>query len=596
MSTQIGQAYPLIVDKSGKPLDNGIVYIGDSGQNPENYPIQIYYDEEFSIPAPQPLRTVNGYFSRNGSPAKIFINVAECSIAVKDKFKILQWSDLNYTGILSGAGIKASDVIDESGKTQQEINSDQNSTNIKQEEINAGVNSINDMLGISSPINNDRVFVKSYHEGLNKGGGFFVYDSTRSLENDGGLVINGWIRTGFDSVNAFMFGAIGDGIADDTIAIQKAIDTVNKLNIPTGAYLISAPIKILKSNVHITGDGASSILRQITDDIDTITIGKSDTDVQAITIENLFFTRSGSTDFGSAITCENTLNLTLRNLKTDGMAWSFVFKDKNFGPSVSDCNLYNHKIGGIWWNSTSLVSSGIPATNGLSLIRVNMDNILGVQPTIAGLFWQSGEGVYAVNCEFIRQKVGMLIKPEIAAMSGAHFGKFSNCLFDMCGEHGVMMFPQNGSNIRIISFTECWFSASGLEGVVIVPDATSVINAIGFSNCQFVTNGKDGLYLAQNPNLTDVQVNGGYFLANSAITPNTYSGINNAGMGGGLVINGITSHLGDSGYANNQKHGINIGLGASGFIVTSNYLNGNSVSAINDMSGSVSKIVANNIL
>lgn len=130
MTTQIGQAYPLIVDRSGKPLDNGIVYIGETGQNPENYPVQIYYDEDFTIPAPQPLRTINGYFSRNGSPSKIFINGAECSIVVKDKFKILQWSDLNYTGILSGTGIKASDVIDESGKTQQEINN-----NIKNRDI-----------------------------------------------------------------------------------------------------------------------------------------------------------------------------------------------------------------------------------------------------------------------------------------------------------------------------------------------------------------------------------------------------------------------------------------------------------------------------
>ena len=497
----------------------------------------------------------------------------------------------------------ASQIFDESGLSQQVINNSQEAINSEQEvfnskqvEINLGVNSINDLLNINSPQDNDRVFVKSYHEGLNKGGGFFVYDSTRSLENDGGLVIKGWVRVGFDGVNAFMFGAIGDGVADDTIAIQKAIDTVNKLNIPTGTYLISAPIKILKSNVHITGDGASSILRQITNDIDTISIGNSSTDVQAITIENLFFTRSGSTDFGSAISCENTLNLTLRNLKTDGMAWSFVFRDKNFGSSVSDCNLYNHKIGGIWWNSTSLVSSGIPATNGLSLIRVNMDNILGVQPTIAGLFWQSGEGVYAVNCEFIRQKVGMLVKPEVLAMSGAHFGKFSNCLFDMCSEHGVMMFPQNGTNVRIISFTECWFSASDLEGVVLVPDATSEINSIGFTSCQFVTNGKGGLYLAGNSNLTDVQVNGGFFLANSATTPNTYSGINNAGMGRGLIVNGITSHLGDSGYANNQKYGINVALGSSDFIITSNFLKGNFSGGINDISGAVSKVINSNIV
>jgi hypothetical protein len=122
MSTQVGQVYPIISGKSGAPLDNGLIYIGEAGQNAEIYPIQIYYDEDFTIPAPQPLRTINGYFSRNGSPAKIFIKAVECSIIVKDKFKILQWLDLNYSGILSGKGINASDIIDESGLTQQDIN------------------------------------------------------------------------------------------------------------------------------------------------------------------------------------------------------------------------------------------------------------------------------------------------------------------------------------------------------------------------------------------------------------------------------------------------------------------------------------------
>lgn len=122
MSTQVGQVYSIIGDKSGAPLDNGFVYIGESGQNPENYPIQIYYDEDFTIPAPQPLRTINGYFSRNGSPAKIFINAVECSIVVKDRFNILQWSDLNYAGLLSGKGINASNVQDASGETQQQVN------------------------------------------------------------------------------------------------------------------------------------------------------------------------------------------------------------------------------------------------------------------------------------------------------------------------------------------------------------------------------------------------------------------------------------------------------------------------------------------
>lgn len=101
MSLQIGNAFQVILDKNGAPLDDGYVFIGEVGQNPEAYPIQIFYDENLTIPAPQPIKTTNGYFARNGNAAKIFCAVSSCSITVRDKNNILQWLDLGYTGVLN---------------------------------------------------------------------------------------------------------------------------------------------------------------------------------------------------------------------------------------------------------------------------------------------------------------------------------------------------------------------------------------------------------------------------------------------------------------------------------------------------------------
>ena len=39
-----------------------------------------------------------------------------------------------------------------------------------------------------------------------------------------------------------MFGAIGDGVADDTAAFQAALDTKAKLHVPDGVYLVSRPL------------------------------------------------------------------------------------------------------------------------------------------------------------------------------------------------------------------------------------------------------------------------------------------------------------------------------------------------------------------
>ena len=56
------------------------------------------------------------------------------------------------------------------------------------------------------------------------------------------------------------FGAIGDGIADDTAAINKAIDAVSTSGavlFPTGTYLITSMLKIRKSVV-LRGEGAAN--------------------------------------------------------------------------------------------------------------------------------------------------------------------------------------------------------------------------------------------------------------------------------------------------------------------------------------------------
>lgn len=121
-STGILQPYPVLFDKSGQPLDAGYVYVGQYGLNPETSPINIYWDEDLTQPAPQPIRTINGYFSRNGTPAKIFIGGAACSISVRDKSQSLVFNDLFSSGQVVASGVSASLVIDQSGLNQQQLN------------------------------------------------------------------------------------------------------------------------------------------------------------------------------------------------------------------------------------------------------------------------------------------------------------------------------------------------------------------------------------------------------------------------------------------------------------------------------------------
>ena len=85
------------------------------------------------------------------------------------------------------------------------------------------------------------------------------YDLTQA-EIDAGLTTDD-INDSYVPGNVLRYGAVGDGVTDDTTAIQDAIDvmTVNggEVLIPQGAYITTGYLK-LKDNVYLVGKGYGS--------------------------------------------------------------------------------------------------------------------------------------------------------------------------------------------------------------------------------------------------------------------------------------------------------------------------------------------------
>lgn len=111
-------------------------------------------------------------------------------------------------------GWDASFVVDASGLTQQEIN-------------NGFL--LSEMLDIPKKVDGSMVYLKSRlppNYTLKKpfsGGGRFIYDSSKSNINDGGLVIDGWVRVWDGAkVQVDWFGADPNGVLDSTEAVLKA--------------------------------------------------------------------------------------------------------------------------------------------------------------------------------------------------------------------------------------------------------------------------------------------------------------------------------------------------------------------------------------
>jgi hypothetical protein len=96
MATSILPQYPIWSEIDGSPLEDGYIYIGIAGLNAESNPQTVYFDGALSVVAAQPIRTLNGYPARSGSPAMMYV-AGDFSIVVRDKAGVLIYASLFNT-------------------------------------------------------------------------------------------------------------------------------------------------------------------------------------------------------------------------------------------------------------------------------------------------------------------------------------------------------------------------------------------------------------------------------------------------------------------------------------------------------------------
>ena len=86
--------YPAFAGADGQPLENGYIWIGTVNLNPQVNPISVYWDAALTIPAVQPIRTLNGYPGYQGTPSR-FYAASDYSIQVLDSKGSVVYTSLN---------------------------------------------------------------------------------------------------------------------------------------------------------------------------------------------------------------------------------------------------------------------------------------------------------------------------------------------------------------------------------------------------------------------------------------------------------------------------------------------------------------------
>lgn len=261
--------FPVFTDKNGEPLEDGYIWIGEANKDPRSFPVATYWNNIFTEIAAQPIRTLAGYPSKSGSPSQIFITSQLYSILVQDKRGVTIFSSPAESGpsIFLNYAVSEEIIIATAGQTVFNLsNPYAPGTN----NLTVYVDGVNQYYpGAYTETNGTTVtFASGLHEGAEVKFATSVQLTSGATDSAqvsyqpagaGAVVTN--VQTKLrESVSVKDFGAVGDGVTDDSAAIQAALDyAAGRSSVflprPADAYYIGGTTLKIPNGTELFGDG-----------------------------------------------------------------------------------------------------------------------------------------------------------------------------------------------------------------------------------------------------------------------------------------------------------------------------------------------------
>ncbi len=239
----LSSPFPIFTDTSGDPLDAGYIYVGVVNLNPETHPIQIYWDADLTQPAAQPIRTLNGYPSWNGTPARMYINGDNCSITVRNKKSDLVYYSKSVTERIPFSLISGDVPSDRVMFLQQGSNAILRTAQNKMREVVSAMDFV--PIGVNTSTTDCASYIQS---ALNTGKDVLIEDKLTFLVNSSLimtaenqlLLLNGKIVSGqampavIKSTDLNQVGVIGFGTIDCAGLAVNGVNFIATSANPTG--------------------------------------------------------------------------------------------------------------------------------------------------------------------------------------------------------------------------------------------------------------------------------------------------------------------------------------------------------------------------
>ncbi len=290
------------------------------------------------------------------------------------------------------------------------------------------------------------------------------------------------------------YGAVGNGITDDTLAIQTAINAASEgdcVVFPVGVYKTSSVITISK---RLSIEGNRSKIKIISNGIRII---YSDTSVEGLVFEG---TRQSLNNCGLIIEADKVLvkdcdfTLTSHSIRVLSGTWHTLSRIR--GRNIT----------------TGFIEIGNVVGTVVEDARYDTDVATYPQPQYG--IWLYGEGCNISDIDLIR--AGKCIYLQCVTTRDNTWNFFNSCSLDT-SDYGLYVENKTSKSLNGQMFDQCWFSSHNNAGIYV--EGTN-INGINFSDSVIINNKKEGVILTGSAD--NITFNNCTFSANSSSFPRNH--------------------------------------------------------------------------